>query len=223
MSEEYLDCVERDPSGPVRAATIWLHGLGADGYDFAGFVPMLNLPEDGGYRFVFPHAPVLPVTINGGLPMRAWWDIRSIDLRRDQDEEGIRHSQRLLEALIDREVKSGVSADRIVLAGFSQGAAIALQTGLRYPERLGGILALSTMLVLPDALEAEASPANADVPIFMAHGAHDPVIPFSIGVAGRDLLQERGYDVEWHEYPMEHHTVPEEAADVGAWYRRILP
>ena len=108
MSEEYLDCVERDPSGPVRAATIWLHGLGADGYDFAGFVPMLNLPEDGGYRFVFPHAPVLPVTINGGLPMRAWWDIRSIDLRRDQDEEGIRHSQRLLEALIDLERLGGL-------------------------------------------------------------------------------------------------------------------
>ncbi len=170
MSETaLLPCVEQEPAGEARAAVIWLHGLGADGHDFAPIVPELGLPENHGVRFVFPHAPRIPVTLNGGLVMPAWYDISSLDLR-GQDEAGIRKSGGEVERLLRREIERGVPTEKIVLAGFSQGGAIALFSGLRYPQRLAGIMALSTYLVAPEAVESELSPANRELPIFQAHG-----------------------------------------------------
>jgi phospholipase/carboxylesterase len=200
--------------GSVDASIIWLHGLGADGHDFEPIVPELPLPAGLRARFVFPHAPVQAVTINYGHVMPAWYDVYG-DGRQDAD--GIRASQARLEALIARERERGVVTRRIVLAGFSQGGAIALQTGLRHSERLAGILALSTYLPLAETLGAEAAAANRGVPIFMAHGTEDPVIPLQRAAISRDQLRKLGYQVEWHEYPMPHAVCPEEIADVGAW------
>ena len=177
-----------DPAGTV----IWLHGLGADGWDFVPIVRELPLPEDVALRFIFPHAPVRPVTINNGMAMRAWYDIAMTEISRLPDERGIRESQKGVDALIAREVARGVPAARIVLAGFSQGGAIALQTGLRHPERLAGILALSTYLPLAETLGAEAAAVNRDVPIFVAHGAEDPVIPLQRATISRDQLRKLG-------------------------------
>jgi phospholipase/carboxylesterase len=214
-----IELVRGRGAGPAEGAVIWLHGLGADGHDFEPIVPELGLPPTRRVRFVFPHAPVQPVTINGGLAMRAWYDITN-DGR--QDAAGIRASQKQVEALIEREKTRGIACHRIVLAGFSQGGAIALHTGLRYPERLAGILALSTYLPLADTLAAEAHPANRDVPIFMAHGTQDPLIPLARARASRDALQALGYEVEWHEYPMPHSVCAPEIAEVGAWLGRVL-
>lgn len=214
-----LESVEIVTGREPRAAVIWMHGLGADGHDFEPVVPELGMPAVPGIRFVFPHAPVQPVTINGGAAMRAWYDVTG-DGR--QDEAGIRASQARIEALIARERARGVAAGSIVLAGFSQGGAIALQTGLRHPERLAGILALSTYLPLPDTLEQEASPSNRDLPIFMAHGRGDPVIPISWAMRSRDKLVSLGFTVNWREYPMPHSVCAEEITHVGAWLRRIL-
>jgi phospholipase/carboxylesterase len=214
-----LETIEIETGREPRAAVIWMHGLGADGHDFEPIVPELGMPASPGVRFVFPHAPLQPVTINGGAVMRAWYDVTN-DGR--QDAAGVRASQGRVEALIARERKRGVGAGSIVLAGFSQGGAIALQAGLRHPERLAGILALSTYLPLPDTLEKEASQANRDLPIFMAHGTQDPVIPLSWAMRSRDHLLRLGYAVEWREYPMPHSVCAEEIADVGAWLRRIL-
>jgi phospholipase/carboxylesterase len=200
--------------GSVDASIIWLHGLGADGHDFEPIVPELPLPAGLRARFIFPHAPVQAVTINYGHVMPAWYDVYG-DGRQDAD--GIRASQARLEALIARERERGVATRRIVLAGFSQGGAIALQTGLRHSERLAGILALSTYLPLAETLGAEAAAANRGVPIFMAHGTEDPVIPLQRAAISRDQLRKLGYQVEWHEYPMPHAVCPEEIADVGAW------
>jgi phospholipase/carboxylesterase len=200
--------------GSVDASIIWLHGLGADGHDFEPIVPELPLPAGLRARFVFPHAPVQAVTINYGHVMPAWYDVYG-DGRQDAD--GIRASQARLEALIARERERGVVTRRIVLAGFSQGGAIALQTGLRHSERLAGILALSTYLPLAETLDAEAAAANRGVPIFIAHGTEDPVIPLERAAISRDQLRKLGYQVEWHEYPMPHAVCPEEIADVGAW------
>jgi phospholipase/carboxylesterase len=200
--------------GSVDASIIWLHGLGADGHDFEPIVPELPLPAGLRARFIFPHAPVQAVTINYGHVMPAWYDVHG-DGRQDAD--GIRASQARLEALIARERERGVATRRIVLAGFSQGGAIALQTGLRHSERLAGILALSTYLPLAETLGAEAAAANRGVPIFMAHGTEDPVIPLQRAAISRDQLRKLGYQVEWHEYPMPHAVCPEEIADVGAW------
>ena len=223
MSEGLLDALEveigPDSAGAPDASIIWLHGLGADGHDFEPIVPELPLPSGLRARFVFPHAPVQSVTINYGHVMPAWYDVYG-DGRQDAD--GIRVSQGRIEALIARERARGVSTQRIVLAGFSQGGAIALQTGLRHPERLAGILALSTYLPLAETLGAEAAAANRDVPIFMAHGPEDPVIPLQRAVISRDQLRKLGYPVEWHEYPMPHAVCPEEIADVGAWLGRVL-
>ena len=214
-----LEAIEIETGPSPRAAIIWLHGLGADGHDFEPIVPELEMPPAPAARFVFPHAPVQPVTINGGARMRAWYDVTN-DGR--QDAEGIRASQARVEALIARERSRGIAPGAIVLAGFSQGGAIALHTGLRHPERLAGILALSTYLPLPDTLEKEASQANRDVPIFMAHGTEDPVIPLSWAARSRDRLVSLGYAVESHDYPMPHSVCPEEIADISRWLRRVL-
>jgi len=217
---DLLETIDIETGREPRAAVIWLHGLGADGHDFEPIVPELGMPAAApGVRFVFPHAPLQPVTINGGAVMRAWYDVTG-DGR--QDAAGIRSSQARVEALIARERARGVAARSIVLAGFSQGGAIALQTALRHPERLAGILALSTYLPLPDTVANEAQPANRDVPIFMSHGTMDPVIPLSWATRSRDHLVALGYAVEWREYQMPHSVCAEEIADIGAWLQIVL-
>jgi len=217
---EPLAAIEIETGKNPAASIIWLHGLGADGNDFAPIVPELRLPKTA-IRFVFPHAPVQPVTINGGMRMRAWYDI-SDGANRREDEHGVRASQVLIETLIGREKERGTKAERLVLAGFSQGGAIALQTGLRHPERIAGIMALSTYVPVGETLTAEASAANRDVPIFMAHGSYDPVIPLGRAEQSRGLLQSLGYPVEWREYGMPHSVCPEELADIGVWLGRVL-
>ncbi|HTF14585.1 MAG TPA: alpha/beta hydrolase [Burkholderiales bacterium] len=217
---ELPDAIEIETGKNPSASVIWLHGLGADGNDFAPIVPELELPK-AAIRFVFPHAPVQPVTINGGMRMRAWYDITDGAIRRE-DELGVRASQALIEALIGRERKRGTKAERVVLAGFSQGGAIALQTGLRHPERIAGIMALSTYVPLAEKLTVEASAANRGVPIFMAHGSYDPIIPLVRAEQSRELLQSLGYPVEWREYGMPHSVCPEELAHIGAWLRKVL-
>jgi phospholipase/carboxylesterase len=203
-------------------SVILLHGLGADGHDFEAIVPELDLPDSLGVRFVFPHAPVRPVTVNGGHRMRAWYDIATLERGAWQDEAGIRESAQTATRLIGREVERGVSASRIVLAGFSQGGAIALFAGLRHPERLAGILALSTYLPLPTTLAAEAHPANAAVPVFMAHGTYDPVVPLALAEESRRVLADQGVSLEWHTYPMAHSVSPDEVAAIGGFLRRVL-
>ena len=217
---DLLETLEIETGASPRAGVIWLHGLGADGHDFEPIVPELGMPAAPGVRFVFPHAPLQPVAINRGAVMRAWYDV-TVDGR--QDAAGIRASQARVEALIARERGRGIAAPSIVLAGFSQGGAMALQAGLRHPERLAGILALSCYLPLPETLEREASQANRDVPIFMAHGTQDPLIPLSWAMRSRDRLAALGYAVEWHEYPMPHSVCAEEIADIGRWLRAVLP
>ena len=214
-----LETLEIETGASPRAAIIWLHGLGADGHDFEPIVPELEMPAAPGARFVFPHAPLQPVAINGGAIMRAWYDVTG-DGR--PDETGIRASQARVKALIARERARGIAARSIVLAGFSQGGAIALQTGLRHPERLAGLLALSTHLPLPETLEREANPANRDVPIFMAHGTQDPLIPLSWATRSRDHLKALRYAVEWREYPMPHSVCADEIADIGRWLQHVL-
>jgi phospholipase/carboxylesterase len=216
-----LEAIEIATGAAPTAAVLWLHGLGADGTDFVPVVDALDLP-DRAIRFVFPHAPMRPVTINQGYVMRAWYDVLSMDFGRRADERGVRESQGLIEAMIAREVDRGIAASGIVLAGFSQGGAIALQTGLRHAARLAGIMALSCYVPLADSLDAERSAANRDVPVFMAHGTQDPVIPVTLARESRDLLGRLGYDVAWHEYPMEHSVSPEEVEAIGAWLRRVL-
>ncbi len=222
MSTHYLPTVEVEPSTNATRSVIWLHGLGADGHDFESVVPHLGLPADHTVRFVFPHAPQIPVTINGGMVMRAWYDITEADLERRQDTDRIRASGDHVADLIAREVERGVSEDRIVLAGFSQGGAIALHRGLRHPRRLAGLMALSTYLLLPETTAAERTPANADTPVFMGHGEYDPMVPMTAGLAARELLQDLGYEVQWHAYPMQHQVCMEEIEAIGGWLRRVL-
>jgi phospholipase/carboxylesterase len=217
-----LDAVEIEIGPSARGAVIWMHGLGADGHDFEPIVPELDLPEGLALRFVFPHAPLRPVTINGGAVMRAWYDVTGLGGVRREDEQGVRSSQRDIEVLIEREKTRGLAAGQIVLAGFSQGGAMALQTGLRHPARLAGLVVLSSFLPLPSALAAEVSLANRDVPIFMTHGTHDPMIPLARGRESRDRLLALGYRVDWHEYPMPHSVCAEEIADLSAWLRVVL-
>lgn len=222
MSSSLLPCIELDPDGPARAAVIWLHGLGADGHDFVPVVAELGLPRDAGVRFVFPHAPHRPVTINGGYVMRAWYDIYAMNMSRGEDEAGIRDSAAAVAALIEREQTRGVAAGNVVLAGFSQGGAIALHAALRYPQRLAGVLALSTYLPLADRLSAEAHSANAGLSVFIAHGTHDSVVPIGLAERSRDRLIQTGYDVAWHAYRMEHSVSMAEIADIGAWLAQRL-
>jgi phospholipase/carboxylesterase len=217
-----LEGIEIQTGENPAAAVIWLHGLGADGNDFVPIVDELRLPAGLSIRFIFPHAPMIPVTVNNGYVMRAWYDISFDGIDRRPDEQGIRASQTEIEKLIANEKSRGIPATRIVLAGFSQGGAVTLQTGLRHPEPLAGLMVLSSYLPLAESVAAERSPANATVPVFMAHGRHDPVI--AIGLAQRSVthLTELGYDIEWHEYPMQHSVCAEEIADIHRWLQRVL-
>lgn len=220
MNEEAPIIIEA--AGVHRASVIWLHGLGADGHDFEPIVPELNLEPALGVRFIFPHAPQRPVTINGGLTMRAWYDVKSPDLTQMEDEAAIRESGRLLQEWIDAEIAHGVSSDKIVAAGFSQGGAIALYGGLRYSQPLAGILALSCYLPLAHKLEEETHTANQNTPILMQHGTNDPIIPIAQSRASRDRLIQAGYDVNWNEYAMPHSVCMEEIAEIGEWLGRLL-
>ncbi|HKO68509.1 MAG TPA: dienelactone hydrolase family protein [Burkholderiaceae bacterium] len=218
-----LECVELQTHPSPSATVVWLHGLGADGYDFVPVVRELQALGAPAARYVFPHAQTMPVTINGGAVMRAWYDIVNVDLLRREDEKGIRASQTQVEALIEREVSRDVPRSRIVLAGFSQGGAIALQTGLRQAQPLAGIIALSCYLPLADSFAAERVSATAGVPIFMAHGTSDPIVPIARGAASRDALIAAGHKVEWHEYPMPHSVSEQEIRDIAAFLKRTLP
>jgi phospholipase/carboxylesterase len=217
-----LDTVELETGSAPTAAVIWLHGLGADGHDFEPIVPDLDLPDTLPVRFVFPHAPHQAVTINQGAVMRAWYDVYALDGVRTEDEPGVRASHARVEELVAREKARGIPARRLVLAGFSQGGAIALHTGLRHPERLAGVMALSTFLPLASTVKTEAHAANRDVPIFYAHGLYDPLIPIQRAARSRALLESAGYAVEWHDYPMPHSVCLEEIGDIAAWLRRVL-
>ncbi len=221
MTTELLSCVELESGPSPRHSVIWLHGLGADGNDFVPMVEELTLPVDP-VRFVFPHAPMQPVTINGGYVMRAWYDIISHDLTAREDEKGVRDSQHAIERLIEREESRGSPAKNIVVVGFSQGGAIALQAGLRFPRRLAGVAALSAYLPLSSTLPAELAPANRGASVLMAHGSEDPVVPVSLAQQSRDDLQELGLKVQWHVYPMLHGVCAEEIRDIETWLRQVL-
>ncbi|MFZ2652427.1 MAG: dienelactone hydrolase family protein [Burkholderiaceae bacterium] len=217
-----LETIELNPAGDAVACVIILHGLGADGTDFLSMGDQLDLSAIGPVRFVLPRAPVRPVTINGGYEMRAWYDVLGTQIDRREDEQGLREAMREVQALIERERARGVAAQRIVLGGFSQGCAMTLLAGLRYPQRLGGLACLSGYLPLAGSTAAERTRANADVPIFMAHGRHDGVIPLERATASRETLVKLGYAVEWHEYPMEHSVCMEEVEALNAWLVKVL-
>ena len=217
-----LEILEYETGPNPVAAIIVMHGLGADGRDFESFVDELKLDAVGPVRFLFPNAPQIPVTVNGGYVMRAWYDILGTDLARREDAGGLRQSRVLIDALIRRERERGIPANRIVLSGFSQGCAMTLMVGLRHPERLAGLAGLSGYLPLADKTEAELSPANRDVPIFLVHGRQDPVIPLARAVASRDALLALGYDIEWHDYPMPHSVCLEEVAHLNRWLLDVL-
>ena len=222
---ESLETIELETGKNPTASVIWLHGLGADGNDFVPVVNELDLSGAPAIRFVFPHAPVRPVTINNGMMMRAWYDVVFGDLEgtsRRADERGVRESQAQVGALIEREAGRGIATEKIVLAGFSQGGAVTLQAGLRYPKKLAGMMALSTYLPLADSLAAEGAPANKQTPIFMAHGVYDGVIPLMMGAGSMTVLTGMGHPVEWHQYPMQHSVCPQEIEDIGAWLRKVL-
>ncbi|MET0535147.1 MAG: alpha/beta fold hydrolase [Steroidobacter sp.] len=221
-TSESADVVVLNPQAPATAAVIWLHGLGADGFDFVPIVNELRLPVSLAARFIFPHATPRPVTINNGFVMRAWYDIMGFGPERAEDDAGIRESDGVVRKYIDQQIAQGIAADKIVIAGFSQGGAIALQTGLRYPERLAGVMALSTYLPLRSSLAAEASPANRDVPILMCHGSHDGVVPPTLGESSRDILTKLGYQVDWRSYPMAHQVCLEEVMDISKWLQARL-
>ncbi len=217
-----LETLEHQTGADPVASIVVLHGLGADGNDFAPIAAELDLAVVGAVRFVFPHAPVRPVTINGGYRMRAWYDVLATDLARLEDESGLRSARTDVQALLDREFARGIASERTVLMGFSQGCAMALLTGLRSPRRLAGLAGLSGYLPLAATTAAERNAANQDVPIFLAHGRVDPIVAFERGAASRDALLALGYGVEWHEYPMQHSVCPQEIADLNRWLVRVL-
>ncbi len=221
MDIPLLETIEVETGANPSATVIWMHGLGADGHDFEPVVPELRLPASLPVRFIFPHAPVRRVTLNNGMAMRAWYDILELGGVRE-DGEGLRDSQSAIEALIAREASRGIPAARIVLAGFSQGGAITFQAGLRHPQRLAGLMALSTYLPLAGTVEAERHAANLEVPIFMAHGSSDPMIAIGRAHQSRKMLEALGYGIEWHEYPMPHSVCPQEIADISAWLTKVL-
>ena len=218
-SGELLDYLEVTTADNPEYSVIWLHGLGADGHDFEPIVPFLGLPPDTAVRFIFPHALMRPITVNGGAVMRAWYDIIEISTTKGQDEAGIRHSADKVRALIDFEIKRGIPAAKIILAGFSQGGAMALHVGLRYPLRLAGIMALSAYLLFPDRLQDDYSAANSVTPVFLGHGTQDPVVPFTLGQAIRPALAVGQWPVEWHSYPIPHSVSQAEIADIGGWLK----
>lgn len=219
---DLLENIEIETAPNPQVAIIWMHGLGADGNDFVPLVRELDLTGLPGIRFVFPHAKTRPVTINGGYVMRAWYDIIGNDIVRFEDETGLRESQLEVEALIAREKARGIPAERIILAGFSQGCAMAIQTGLRHPEKLAGLLCLSGYVPLHTKLPDERSEASQATPIFLVHGTYDGVIPVARATQSRDLLKAMGYQVEWHEYPMQHSLCMEEVKDISAWLKKTL-
>ena len=211
-----------EPKEKATAAVIWLHGLGADGYDFEAVVPLLgNVPHYT--RFVFPHAPERAVTINNGMVMRAWYDIVSMDIHKRADAIGVRDSEAIVQKLVHSEVEKGIPLKRIVLAGFSQGGAIVLHSGVRFSSRLAGIIALSTYLPLPELTDVEAHPANKNIPILMAHGTFDPVVPLALAQSSRAHLTELGYHIDWHTYPIEHSLSPAEVSDIAGWLATTIP
>jgi len=218
---ETLPAIEIETKRKPSHAVIWLHGLGADGNDFVPVVKELKLPPLG-IRFVFPHAPMRPVTINGGFVMRAWYDIAYQELAFKEDERGLRESQKLIEELIVRENTRGIPSSRIVLAGFSQGGVLALQTGLRQSKPLAGLMALSSYLPMSPMIEVERNAASNSVPIFMGHGITDNIVPLALGKMSRDTLIKLGYEVDWHQYTIPHSVCPEELADIGVWLKRVL-
>jgi phospholipase/carboxylesterase len=217
-----LETIDIETGPGPRTSIIWLHGLGADGNDFVPVAQELDLAAAGPVRFVFPHAPVMPVTINGGYRMRAWYDVLAGDLRQRQDEQGLRRSQAQVEEVIAREKERGTPANRIVLAGFSQGCAMVLLTGLRHAERLAGIVGMSGYLPLADMTDQERTDANRLTPIFLAHGTMDPIVPLEASEMSRDALAALGYDVQWHSYPMPHSVCMEEIRDLNAWLLKVL-
>jgi phospholipase/carboxylesterase len=222
MTFAALETIQIETGPNPTASVIWLHGLGASGDDFVPIVRELDLAGMQDIRFVFPHAPTMPVTINNGYVMRAWYDIIGADLSRREDEKGLRASQAMVEQLIAQEKARGIPAERIVLAGFSQGCAMTIQTGLRHPEKLAGLLCLSGYVPLHTTIAEERHPSNQATPIFMAHGRGDQVIPIIRAEQSRDLLRSLGYEVEWHEYMMPHSVCQEEVDDISAWFRRVL-
>ena len=224
MMTRLLDAVEINPAQTPQACLIWLHGLGADGHDFEPLIPELRLVDEFAVRVVLPHAPHRPVTINGGMLMRAWYDVLSLEFGQAEDRSGIEESEQQLLALIAREVENGIPAKRVVLAGFSQGGAMALHTGLRYPQPFAGILALSCYLPLAELLDRESCETSRAVPIMMAHGISDPLIPLALAEQSRDRLRQRGYTVDWHTYPMPHAVYPQEIRDIRLWLEtRFVP
>jgi phospholipase/carboxylesterase len=219
---DLLECIELQTHARPQNAVVWLHGLGADGYDFVPVVRELETAGAPAARYVFPHAPQIPVTINSGYVMRAWYDILGTELVRLEDGARIRASAEAVERLIEREVERGVPRSRVVLAGFSQGGAITLHAGLRAREPLAGLMALSTYLPLADTVDAEATKESRGIPIFMAHGTSDPMIPIARSTASRDRLKTLGYAVEWHEYPMPHSVSAEEIRDIAKFLQRVF-
>jgi phospholipase/carboxylesterase len=217
-----LESIEIETAPNPAAAAIWLHGLGADGHDFEPIVPELVRPNERALRFIFPHAPVRPVTLNGGYEMRAWYDIASLDRNAPQDAAGIRASQREVNVFIEREMARGIDSRRIVLAGFSQGGALAVYAGTRFPQPLGGIMGLSCYALLADDYSRERHVANLATPLLLAHGTQDPVVGVALGEHQRHMLEAAGCAVEWHRYPMPHAVCEEEIADIAAWLRRVL-
>jgi len=215
------DAIVIEPGNAHKASVIWLHGLGADGHDFEAIVPELGLPDEPGIRFIFPNAPIRPVSINNGMSMRAWYDVKSPNLHELEDMESITESSNLINNYINTEIGAGIEPDKIILAGFSQGGAIALHTGLRFSPPLAGILALSTYLPLPDQFKNEAG-SNNDLPIMMAHGVFDPVVPIEQGRSSCQTLKDHGYSVEWYEYTMQHAVCLEEINAIGTWIKNLL-
>lgn len=217
-----LDYIEINTCESPNSSVLWLHGLGADGHDFENIVQELKLPEKLGVRFIFPHAPIQPVSINAGYPMRSWFDILGLDDRAIQDEEGIKKSQKSIDYLIDNIIKTGIPSQRIILGGFSQGGALALHTALRYDRPLAGAIGLSTYLPLVDRLTQERNEVNSKLPIFLAHGVQDAVVPYQYGKMGYNFLKDSGHPVDWHEYIMPHSVNAEEVRDISDWIQVIL-
>jgi phospholipase/carboxylesterase len=222
MSKVKLPYVELNPETAPKATVIFLHGLGADGHDFVPVVQQLGLPKQLAVRFIFPHAPERPITINGGYQMRAWYDIHGLDFNAREDESGILASAIMIDQLIQEESERGIPSDKIVLAGFSQGGALALHCGLRYFEPLAGILALSCYMPLAATLQANKSPANQNTPIFIAHGTQDSLVPFAWAELANNFLRENNYQTEFHQYPMPHSVCPQEITDISRWLQRVL-
>lgn len=222
MTEHYLPAAIVEPEIEATATVIWLHGLGADGHDFEAAVPMLNLPPESAIRFIFPHAPVRPVTINNGWPMRAWYDILEINIERRIDEASLLDSVEQIGRLITREIDNGIAAERIILAGFSQGGAVAYQTALCRPQRLGGLIVLSTYMATTERIRQEHQAVNAQLPIWLAHGVMDDVVPFSLGEQAVVELEHLGYEPDWHSYPIAHEVSAEELSELGHWIKQTL-